>query len=103
MPITNQTINRTQVVQGRAAIRAIAEMAPAGATSQTKGVTNFRGKLGSRTLRTRTPAEKITKASNMPIEHKLPASRTVNTAEKNATARPVLMDVIQGVRKRGWT
>ena len=76
---------------------------PAGATNQTAGVVNLRGRLGSRTRSTRTPTDTITKARRVPIEQRLPASRTVNTAEKNATPMPVTMEVIQGVRKRGCT
>src|ERR1041385_7970336 len=101
IPIANQMISLSQVVHGRAIIRANAEIAPMGATNQTQGVVNLRGKLGSRTRSIRMPAETITKASNVPIEQRLPASRTVNTAEKNATAIPVIIDVIHGVRKRG--
>ena len=80
-----------------------AERAPAGATNQTHGVVNLRGRFGSRTRSTRIPTETITNASNVPIEHRLPASRTVNRAEKIATPTPVTMDVSQGVRKRGCT
>ena len=100
MPITNQTINLNQVLQGSATINANAEMAPMGATNQTQGVVNFRGKLGSRMRSIRMPAETITKASSVPMEQRLPASRTVNTAEKHATPMPVIIEVIQGVRKR---
>src|SRR5713101_2463784 len=96
-------ISRSQVPQGRAAINAIAEMAPAGATNQTAGVVNLRGRLGSRTRNTIMPAETITNASSVPIEQRLPASRTVKIAEKQATPMPVIIEVIQGVRKRGWT
>src|SRR6266404_4034575 len=103
MPNANQTINLRQVVHGRKDIRRIAEIAPPGATNHTQGVVNLRGRFGSRTRRTRMPTETITNASKVPIEHKLPASRTVNTAEKKATAIPVTIEVIQGVRKRGWT
>src|SRR5207249_6611125 len=103
MPITNQTINLRHVGHGSAAISVSAEIAPAGATNQTHGVLNLRGRFGSRTRRTRMPTETITNASKVPIEHKLPASRTVNTAEKKATAIPVMIEGIQGVRKRGWT
>src|SRR6266404_1650621 len=103
MPIANQTISRNHVVQGRKDIRRIAEIAPPGATNHTQGVLNLRGRFGSRTRRTRMPTETMTNASKVPIEHKLPASRTVNTAEKKATAIPVMMEVSQGVRNRGWT
>src|ERR1035437_8550028 len=103
MPIRNQTISRTQVVRGSADINRIAETAPAGATNQTAGVVNLRGRLGSRTRSTRMPTDTITKASRVPIEQRLPASRTVNTAEKNATPRPVTTEVIHGVLKRGCT
>src|SRR6266567_6549084 len=103
MPMANQTSKRRQVVHGRAAISASAESAPAGATNQTQGVVNLRGRLGSRTRRTKIPAETITNASKVPIEQRLPASRTVKTAEKKATPRPVTIDVIHGVRNRGCT
>src|SRR5207302_9728040 len=96
-------INRFQVAIGREAIRAMAEIAPAGATNQTAGVLNLRGRSGSRTRRTRIPTDTMTNASKVPIEQRLPASRTVNTAEKIATAIPVMIEVIHGVRKRGCT
>src|ERR1039458_10110608 len=95
MPITNQTISRRQVVEGRKDISKSAETAPAGATTHTAGVVNLRGRSGSRTRSTSTPTETMTKARRVPIEQRLPASRTVNTAEKNATPSPVTMEVIQ--------
>src|SRR6266851_3813026 len=101
MPMRNHTIKRCHVRHGSAAMRASAESAPAGATNQTHGVVNLRGRLGSRKRSTRTPTETITNASKVPIEQRLPASRTVNTAEKIATPTPVIIEVIQGVRKRG--
>src|SRR5437016_9548525 len=103
MPIMNQTINRRQVGQGREAMRASAESAPAGATNQTHGVVNLRGRFGSRTRSTRIPTETMTKASNVPIEHRLPASRTEKIAEKIATPTPVTIELSHGVRKRGCT
>src|SRR5437879_396284 len=99
--MTNHISNRIQVVRGRATINAIADTAPAGATNHTMGVLNFRGRFGSRIRKTKIPTETMTKASSVPIEQRLPASRTVNTAEKKATAIPVIIEVIQGVRKRG--
>src|SRR5216684_7548667 len=103
MPMTNQTINRRHVGHGSAAMRESAERAPAGATNQTHGVLKLRGRFGSRTRSTSTPTETMTNASNVPMEHRLPASRTVNTAEKIATPTPVMIDVSHGVRKRGCT
>src|ERR1017187_28240 len=94
MPIRNQMINRSQVVSGSADINRTAETAPAGATNQTAGVVNLRGRAGSRTRSTRMPTDTMTNASRVPIEQRLPASRTLNTAEKNATPRPVTMEVI---------
>src|SRR5437868_3036578 len=99
----NQTIKRRQVGQGSAAMRVRAETAPAGATNQTHGVVNLRGRFGSRTRNTRIPTETITKASSVPMEQRLPASRTLKMAEKIATPIPVTMEVSHGVRKRGWT
>src|SRR6266446_4661981 len=101
--MTNQMISRNQVAQGRKLINRIAESAPAGATNQTAGVVNLLGRSGSRTLKTRIPTDTITKAKSVPMEHKLLASRTVKIAEKQATARPVIMEVIHGVWKRGCT
>src|SRR5215471_10291574 len=99
--MTNHTISRIQVVNGRAAMSATAEIAPAGATNQTHGALNFRGSSGSRIRSTRIPTETITKARSVPIEQRLPASRTVNTAEKKATTTPVMIEVSQGVRNLG--
>src|SRR4029077_6803024 len=103
MPMTNQTINRRQVGHGSEAMSEIADSAPAGATNQTQGVVNLRGRSGSRMHRTRIPTETMTKASSVPIEQRLPASRTVKMAEKIATPMPVTIDVNHGVRKRGCT
>src|SRR6266487_6953049 len=103
MPITNHTINRRQVGQGNDAISARAERAPAGATNHIHGALNLRGRFGSRTRRTRIPTDTITNASNVPIEQRLPASRTLKIAEKIATPMPVAMEVSHGVRKRGCT
>src|SRR6266496_1280843 len=101
MPMANQTSKRRQVGHGSAAMSASAESAPAGATNQTHGVVNLRGRFGSRTRNTRIPTETMTKASNVPMEQRLPASRTLKTAEKIATPTPVTMDVSHGVRKGG--
>src|ERR1700737_1651022 len=103
MPMMNQTINRRHVGHGSAAMSARAETAPAGATNQTHGVLKVRGRLGSRTRSTSTPTETMTNASNVPIEHRLPAARTLKPAEKIATPIPVTIEVSHGVRKRGCT
>jgi hypothetical protein len=63
----NQTINRRQVGHGREAMRASAESAPAGATNQTHGVVNLRGRFGSRTRSTRMLTDTMRNASNVPI------------------------------------
>ena len=68
-----------------------------GATNHTAGVLNVRGKSGSRIRSTRTPIETITNASNVPMETRLPASRTVKIAAKQATTTPVTIVVIHGV------
>ena len=49
------------------------------------------------------PAQTMTKASSVPIEHKLPASRTLRMPAKKATPTPVTMVVIHGVRNFGCT
>src|SRR6185436_624177 len=71
--------------------------APAGAVNQIMGALKGRGSPGSRTRSTRMPIETITKARRVPIETRLPASRTVNQPAGIATARPVTIEVIQGV------
>src|SRR6476620_12085805 len=79
------------------------DSAPIGATNQTIGVLNGRGRLGSRILNTRTPQHTITKASRVPIDTSLAASLTGRMAAGIETASPVTMDVIYGVRNLGWT
>src|SRR5215475_16125029 len=74
-----------------------------GATNQTQGVLNLRGSSGSRMRNTSTPTETITNASSVPMETRLPASRTVKTAAKQATILPVTIVVIQGVWNFGCT
>src|SRR2546428_6852619 len=102
MPTTNQMTSRSHVRQGSATMRDSAEIAPSGATIQTAGVLKGRGRLGSRTRKNSTPAETITNASNVPIETRLPASRTVRSEATNATAKPVTIAVLYGVWNTGW-
>ena len=52
-----------------------------------------RGRFGSRMRNTSTPIETITNASSVPIETRLPASRTVRSADTNATPMPVMIEV----------
>src|SRR5260370_32993640 len=101
MLMTNQTTKRRHVGHGSAAISASAESAPAGATNQTHGGVNLRGRFGSRTRSTTTPIETMTKASNVPMEQRLPAYRTLKTAEKIATPTRVTIERSHGVRNRG--
>src|SRR5207237_10292011 len=102
MPMANQTSKRRHVGHGSAAMSKIAESAPAGATNQTHGVVNLRGRFGSRTRSTRMPTDTMTNASNVRIEQRLPASRTVNREEKIATPTHVQIDVSHDVRTRGF-
>src|SRR5262249_1566313 len=99
----NQTTRRIHVSRGRKSIRPKEERAPKGATSQTKGVLKRRGRLGSRTRRTKTPIDTITKASNVPILQRSPAAPTGRTPPKIATITPVTIVTSHGVLKRGWT
>src|SRR5688572_5670597 len=102
IPIPNQMSSRSHVLHGSEIISHAADTAPAGATNHTHGVLNTRGRFGSRTRSTRIPIATITNASSVPMETRLAASRTVNTAEKIATPTPVTIDVIQGVWNLGW-
>src|SRR3954466_15005966 len=99
--MASHTTSRIQVSLSRKYIRYAAERAPAGATNQTNGVFKGRGRLGSRIRRTSTPQQTITKASRAPMETSLAASRAGRMAAGIDTARPVITDVMYGVRKRG--
>src|SRR5258708_8724385 len=102
MPIKNQMMSRRHVVQGSDAIRYSADMAPSGATMNTAGVLNARGKLGSRTRSTTMPMDTITNASSVPIDTNRPASDTVRREATNATATPVMIDEIYALWNRGY-
>src|SRR5256714_2258506 len=101
-PATNQMMSRSHVRHGSDFIRYAAEKAPAGATNHTHGVLNARGRLGSRMRSTNTPTDTMTNASRVPIETRLPASRTVRSADTDATPMPVMIDVRYGVWNLGW-
>src|SRR5438094_8007162 len=91
-------MSRSHVRHGRDAIRYRAEKAPAGATNHTHGVLKARGKAGSRMRSTNTPIDTMTNASSVPNETRLAASRTVRSADTNATPMPVMTES----RKRVW-
>src|SRR2546422_11556966 len=97
MPMANHTSSLRQVDQGSESIRPNEDRAPIGATNHTQGVLNFRVKPGSRTRNTSTPTDTITKASNVPILQRFPASRTGSTAPKKATTTPVTIVTTHGV------
>src|SRR6266496_1591240 len=103
MPMTNQRSRRSHVTGGSEIIRYNADAAPAGATNHTHGVLNTRGRLGSRTRNTRMPTDTITKASSVPMETRLAASRIGRIAAKKATTTPVTIDVRYGVWNFGCT
>src|SRR5213082_3010100 len=96
-------ISRRHVVHGSETMRYAADRAPSGATTKTAGVLNARGRLGSRTRSTITPIDTITKASSVPIDTRLPASRTVSRDATMATTTPVAIEVMYGVWNFGWT
>ena len=87
-------MSRSHVRHGSDAIRYRAEKAPAGATNHTHGVLKARGRPGSRMRSTNTPIDTMTNASSVPIETRLPASRTVRSADTNATPMPVMIEVM---------
>src|SRR5213082_1781040 len=103
MPTTNRMISRRPVVHGSEIMRYAADNAPSGATMQTAGVFNARGKVGSRTRSTITPIDTITNASSVTIDTRLPASRTVSRDATMATTTPVTIDVRYGGWNFGWT
>src|SRR5207244_11605831 len=55
------------------------------------------------TSRNSTPTETITDASSVPIDTRLPASRTVSSEATKATAIPVTIEVMYGVWNLGCT
>src|ERR1700740_2393375 len=73
-----------------------------GATNQIQGALKCRAKVGSRTRKTRMPTETITKASNVPIETRLAASRIGRIAAQNAPTTPGMAEVTQGGWNFGW-
>src|SRR2546430_8325780 len=78
-------MSRSHVRHGSDFIRYAAEKAPAGATNHTHGVLNARGRLGSRMRSTNTPTDTMTNASRVPIDTRLPASRTVRRSEEHTS------------------
>src|SRR6266516_3368576 len=94
--MTNQMMSRSHVRHDSEIIRANADSTPMGATNHTAGALNLRTSSGSRTRSTNTPIETITKASSVPMETRLAASRIGKIAAKNATTTPVTMVVIHG-------
>src|SRR5256885_9100023 len=84
-------------------MRYAAEKAPAGATNQTQGVLNTRGRFGSRRRSTRIPTDTITNASSVPIETRLAASRIGRIPRKKATVTPETEEVRDRVPNLGCT
>src|SRR5256712_14203856 len=82
-------------------MRYAAEKAPAGATNQTQGVLNTRGRFGSRRRSTRIPTDTITNASSGPIETRLAAPRIGRVPAKKATMPPVTSGGRKGGRSTG--
>src|SRR5881409_1603451 len=103
IPMTNQMSSRSQVTAGSDFMRYAADKAPAGATNQTQGVLNTRGRLGSRTRSTRMPTDTMTNARRVPMDTRLAASRIGRIAAKKATMTPVTIEVIYGVWYLGCT
>src|SRR5438309_11732383 len=91
-------MSRSHVRHGSDFMRYAAEKAPAGATNQTQGVLNTRGRFGSRRRSTRIPTDTITNASSVPIETRLAASRIGRIAAKKATMTAGRMEGRYG----GW-
>ena len=84
-PITSQTINRTHVSPGRAAIMATQEIIPKMGTNGTNGVLNARGKSGCVLRNTITPTQTKTKASNVPMLVISPTTRAGTNAANKLT------------------
>src|SRR5947199_10765597 len=90
-------MSRSHVRHGSDFIRYAAERAPAGATNQTQGVLNTRGRFGSRTRSTRIPTDTMTNASSLPIEIRLAAARIGKMASKYEKVTPVSKEERYGV------
>src|SRR5256885_13410928 len=96
-------MSRSHVRHGSDFMRYAAEKAPAGATNQTQGVLNTRGRFGSRRRSTRIPPDTITNASSVPIETRLAASRIGRIAPKKGTMPPGTRGGREGGRDMGGT
>src|SRR5579863_1091789 len=102
MPITNQMIRRNQVASGRLAIIPKEISAPRIGTAGTHGVLKGRWRFGRRTRSRQTPMQTITNASRVPMFTSSDRSLIVSTEAKKAAKQPTTIEVIHGVRKRGW-
>jgi len=102
MPITIHTMSRSHVSIGSPAISASATSAESAGTNGTSGVRNGRWRSGFLYRSTMIPIDTMTKASSVPMLTRWPRmSIRVNPAA-SATATPVTMVVMCGVRNRGW-
>src|SRR4029453_14895445 len=98
-----QTANRHQVRLPRLSIRNTQAITARIGTSGTAGVRKARGRAGGGGRSTMTPIETSTKANRVPM---LTTSARVVSGTKvamRATTAPVMSEITQGVRKRGWT
>src|SRR6266852_2652626 len=97
----SQTTSRIQVIGVRLNIIVSEITIPRIGTSGTSGVRNGRGRSGRRRRRTHTPAQTITKASNVPMLTISSSTLIGKDAASTATKKPTVKVEIQGVRNLG--
>src|ERR1700730_2461607 len=101
--MVSQTANRIQVTRVRLSIMANEITIPRIGTRGTSGVRKGRASSGLRRRMIHTPAQTMTKASNVPMLTISVSTSIGRDAASTATKIPTVRVEIQGVRKRGWT
>src|SRR5262245_13742718 len=102
-PITIHTINRAHVSRGSPYIKYRQKRTPKGETTHTSGVRNGRLIKGSVKRKTRTPAQTIANANNVPIETNSPSNPIGNNPATSVAIDPVKIVASHGVWNRECT
>ena len=103
LPTASQTPNRSHAWRGSPIITKRQAATPRGATIQTSGTVNGRGRSGSATRRTSTPPQTSANANSVPILVRSYVSAASPTSEATATSTPVTSVVVCGTRVREST
>src|ERR1700740_3034179 len=101
-PITSQTTSRSCVIGDKPIISAVENKIARIGTSGTIGVLNGRFSSGCVLRITQTPALTSTKASRVPTLVISSSTLSGTSVASTATNNPTTMELMYGVRKRGW-